>query len=244
MERIKNWRWYDFSSLESTNDKAKELSDNPPADEFVITAKMQTNGRGRRGRNWVCLDGNLFMSFGLLCALKDLGHLVFVVSLSLLDAIKKLAPDLEVKLKWPNDVLVDGKKISGILLEKGEKEYIIVGIGVNIKVAPSCSEDVIYQTTSLQDVGISTDRLEFLKVFIESFDKNLEIWRNEGFAKIKSAWLDNAKGLDEEIVVTTEKEPKKGFFRGVDDNAVLLLETSTGIEKIYAGDVFYKEENK
>lgn len=244
MERIGNWRWYEFASLESTNDKAKEMSEDAPADEFVVTAVKQTKGRGRRGREWLSLDGNLFMSLGLTCELRYLGQLIFVVSLSLLEAIKKLGPDLDVKLKWPNDVLVNGKKISGILLEKGEKEYIIVGIGVNIKVAPSRDEGLIYPATSLQDVGISTDRLDFLKVFIQVFDSNLAIWQNEGFAKLRSTWLQYAKGLGEEIMVKLENEPKNGIFNGVDDNGMLLLKTKTGIEKIYAGDVFYKEENK
>ena len=241
MEKIANWDWSDFPELTSTNDVAVEMSKDLLSEKIVVTAKAQTKGRGRRGRDWESMDGNLFMSYAFPFDMVNLGKLVFAVSLSLLQAIKKTAPDSDIKLKWPNDVLVDDKKISGILLEKAENMYIVVGIGVNINKAPDLAN---YATTCLKDIGVSITRLEFLNLFIEFFDHNLKKMQNNDFVEIKNLWLENVKGLGDEIIVTTEKEPVKGVFGGVDDNGSLLLQTSQGVMKIYAGDVFYKERSK
>lgn len=238
MKQISNWQCYDFEELESTNDEAKILSSKLKSTPFVVTAQTQTNGRGRRGRNWISLGGNLFMSLGLECELKDLGALTFITSLAVLDVIKKLAPQSDVKLKWPNDVLLNGHKISGILMEKGEGDYLIIGVGVNIVAAPKV-EGLIYPTTSLNEADIKTDRNSFLEKYLQVFNHHLTDWKLHGFKVIKDKWLLNAKGLVEDINVHMENCEKKGKFLGVDDNATLLLETPNGIDKIYAGDVFY-----
>lgn len=156
MTELNGWYWQDKAETGSTNDDVFQLSQNPPAPKFVITAVRQNAGRGRRGRSWIGLDGNLFMSLGVREELKDLGQLVFVVSLSLAEVIAGLGAD--VKIKWPNDVLVGGAKISGILLEKAENEYITIGIGVNINAAPQL-DTLLYRSTSLKDNGIVIDRL-------------------------------------------------------------------------------------
>ncbi len=243
MQQILNWQWYDFDELGSTNDEAKELSAKLNSQPFVVTAQNQTNGRGRRGREWISLNGNLFMSLGLECQLKDLGALAFITSLAILDVIKSLNTNSDVKLKWPNDVLLNNHKVTGILMEKGEGDYIIIGVGVNIKAAPNV-EGLIYPTISLADTGINVDRISFLEKYLEIFNHHLTNWKRLGFSVIKDEWLKNAKGLGEDINVHMEHCDKKGKFYGVDDNATLLLETPNGIEKIYAGDVFYIGKSK
>lgn len=243
MKQILNWQWYDFDELGSTNDEAKKLSEKLESQAFVVTSKNQTNGRGRRGRGWIGLSGNLFMSLGLECQLKDLGALTFITSLAILDVIKSLDPNSDVKLKWPNDVLLNDCKISGVLMEKGEGDYLIIGVGVNVVAAPKV-EGLIYPTISLAEAGINTDRISFLEKYLEVFNHHLADWNTHGFKLIKDKWLLNAKGLDEDINVHMENCEKKGKFYGVDDNATLLLETPNGIEKIYAGDVFYIGKNK
>lgn len=240
-ERIDNWWWQDFATLGSTNDKAIELSSNPPAPFFVVTAAEQTKGRGRRGREWQGYSGNLFMSLALPIATQDWGQLVFVVSLSLLETIKFFEEGAQVCLKWPNDVLLNDCKISGILLEKGSGEYIIIGIGVNLTAAPQKLEAVLYRATSLAAEGINVNRIDFLCAYLKHFTKNVSLWKTEGFVTIQQLWQHNAKGLNEEITVNMPKEQKKGIFRGIDENGLLRLEHSGMIEKISAGDVFYKE---
>lgn len=238
MKQIINWQWYDFAELGSTNDEAKILSAKLKSQPFVVTAAAQTNGRGRRGRNWISLSGNLFMSLGLECELKDLGALTFITSLAILDVIKDLNPSSDVKLKWPNDVLLNEHKVSGILMEKGEGKYLIIGVGVNITAAPKV-EGLIYPTICLAEANIKTDKNIFLEKYLQVFNYHLADWKINGFKVIKDKWLLNAKGLGENINIHMENCDKKGKFFGVDDNATLLLETSQGVEKIYAGDVFY-----
>ncbi len=239
MIKIGRWNWFDFEELESTNDKAAAFSQRPPAPFYVVTAKRQTKGRGRRGREWISQDGNLFMSVGLPFAIKDIGHLVFIVSLSLFS-------EIPLFLKWPNDLLAANQKISGILLEKGENNYIIAGIGVNIVSAPDLGKEASYRSSSLKALGIQADRTEILKYFLHEFDWYLHLWKEQGFASVKKIWLENVHGLGEEIVVNGEKEKVTGIFLGVDENGLLLLENNNKVMKIFAGDVVYiqKDEKK
>ena len=238
MEKIFDWNWIDKEEVSSTNDEALKLSQNVHDGKYVISAQMQNHGRGRRGRSWLGFPGNLFMSLLIQVPLSKLGGLVFVVALSLFDALKNLFPEIDIKLKWPNDVLLENNKISGILLEKGENDFLIIGIGVNVLKAPSL-ENVMYQTLSLADKGYVTDRLTLLKEYLRAFDKNFELWQTEGFSPIREKWLKNAKGLGQNIEARTVKETKCGIFRNIDENGALLLETQNGLEKIYAGDIFY-----
>lgn len=243
MDYIGEWMFHDMDEVGSTNDEVKKLSENVIGEKIVISARNQTNGRGRRGRDWISLEGNLFLSLGFECDFKDLGAMVFVSSLSLWQTIQDLNPLLNVKLKWPNDILVNDKKICGMLLEKGEGHYLIVGIGVNIKAAPLLVS-TIYPCTSLRDAGVEVERLEFLRSFIVNFDNYLNMWKMKGFAPIREAWVSHVKGLNDEIIVHMENDDLEGIFRGVDEHGSLLLETVGGIQKIHAGDVFYPQRKQ
>lgn len=244
MNKINDWHWQDLDETGSTNDEVKALCEAAePGQKYIVSAKRQTGGRGRRGRRWVSLEGNLFVSFGLEIALKDLGQAIFVIGLSLLEAIKKIAPDCDVSLKWPNDVLVNGRKVSGILLEKAAENYLVIGVGVNIGAAPQ-TENLLFPAISLKEAGIQTERIAFLHEFVNSFDRTLRKWKTGGFAPVKESWLKYAKNLGAGIIVHMEKEQKSGKFLSVDDNGVLLLGTESGIEKIYAGDIFYLKEKE
>lgn len=242
MENLHGWHWEDFAELGSTNDYAAGLSAQPPAPRFAVTAVKQTAGRGRRGRSWQSLEGNLFMSLGLEIEQQRWGELVFVISLALLETVRALKPEIDISLKWPNDVLVAGNKISGILLEKGAGMYIIIGIGVNIVSAPAASGSLLYQAGSLAENGIRTDRVTFLKAFLQQFNCGLERWNRQGFAPVKELWLQAAKGVGSEIRVNLPRESLSGIFKGLGDDGCLLLETAGEIKKIAAGDVFFRQD--
>lgn len=237
MANLENWDWIDYKEIGSTNDAVRLLTNDTKGHRYVVTTKTQTGGRGRRGRSWVGLEGNLFMSQAVEIDLKNMGPVVFIVSLSLLEAIRKISPHIDIKLKWPNDVLVNSCKVSGILLEKGEGDYLIIGMGVNVKASPQI-EGLIYPATSLNEAGIETTRLTVLKEYLQRFNANWQSWQEQGFVEIKQRWLADAKSLGEEIIVHTETEDKVGIFSGLDDNGILLLESGGKIEKIYAGDIF------
>ena len=169
--RINNWQWQDFELVNSTNDTAIENSPNFKGEHFIISAQMQTNARGRLGRTWQSLKGNLFASLGLPLNEIPLNTLPFILSLSLLKAIKSINPNINITLKWPNDVLIDGKKISGILIESTDY-HTIAGIGVNIKTSPQ-NNHISYPATNLNDCNIKIDRYEFLQSFIKQLDSNI-----------------------------------------------------------------------
>lgn len=238
MDKINDWLWLDCEEVGSTNDEAKNLTRGANGAKYVVTAKKQSNGRGRRGRSWIGLDGNLFMSMALEVELKDMGQMVFLVSLSLMETLRRLFPEIDICLKWPNDVLVNDCKISGILLEKGEGDYLVIGMGVNIAASPKI-EGIIYPTRSLKDSGFVTDRLSLLKAYLQTFDENYRQWCRQGFENIRNRWLENAKNLGKEILVHMNDGDKTGIFTGVDGNGTLLLQCGEKIEKIYAGDIFY-----
>ena len=243
MYKINNWNWEDKKITESTNDDAVALSSQYHQDEvFIISAEKQTKGRGRRGRSWIGLEGNLFFSQGLIFDEHNVGQLIVIATYSLYQTIKEILSAVhKVQIKWPNDILIDGSKVSGMLLEKGKNNYFIVGIGVNIKTSPK-ELNMIYPTTSLAEKGITIDRLEFLRSYINNFDKCMDQWHKTGFVPLKQQWLKAVKGLETEISVHTETENIAGIFKGIGDNGELLLSQEGIIKKIYAGDVFYKEE--
>ena len=236
------WKRYDFAETTSTNDEVKKLCEMAQSGKnFMVTASRQTAGRGRRGRSWISMDGNLFVSFGVEVEARALGQITFVIGLSLLETIRYFAPKIDVCLKWPNDVLVNSSKISGILLERAAENYLVVGVGVNVAAAPQ-GEGINYGVTSLKEAGITTDKESFLQVFAKVFAERLSELKTQGFAHIREIWLNNAKNLGGKITVNMEHESKEGQFLGIDENGALLLERDGKTEKIYAGDIFYLEE--
>ena len=132
------------------------------------THPPERGGRGRRGRVWHSMKGNLFLSLAFEYKLESVGHLVIISALSLWQTIKNCAPTTNVKIKWPNDILLNNAKVSGMLLEKGEGDYIIIGIGVNIKQAPD-GKDMLYSATSLARENIVISPEDFAVAFLQSF---------------------------------------------------------------------------
>lgn len=242
MALIDKWIYYIFDEVGSTNDVIKQYS-SKSGKYIVVYAKKQTAGRGRRGRNWESPRGNLFFSMAFEYELQRAGELAFACSLSLLQAVKKIAPYADIKLKWPNDVLLNNAKMSGILLEKGAEKYMIVGVGVNVAASPKI-ENAVYDITSLADADIKIKQQELLHLFMESFSQNLSLLQANGFAVLREKWLENAKNLGKEIIVRQNGTKEKGIFKGIDENAALLMETPAGVKKILAGDVFFEEINK
>lgn len=243
MLKINNWNLEDKEITESTNDDAVALSAHiTDGKNFIISAQKQTKGRGRRGRTWIGLEGNLFFSQGIIFEERYIGQLIVISTYSLYHTIRELSSEKhKVQIKWPNDILIDDNKVSGMLLEKGENNYFVIGIGVNIKTAPKNSE-MLYPATSLAEKGIIIDRLAFLRSYINNFDMYMHQWQHTGFVSLKQQWLEVVKGLNTEINVRTEKKEISGLFIGIGEDGELLLSYQGIIKKIYAGDVFYKKE--
>lgn len=235
-----NWQIYALPETSSTNDAIKEYC-NQKGQYIALRAVKQTAGRGRLGRKWQSLDGNLFFSMALEISLKNLGMLIVCASLSLWQTIKKMQPSASVCLKWPNDVLLNGAKVSGMLLEKGSDEYIIIGIGVNIVQHPDSAE-MLYPTTSLAKAGINTTAQDFMMQYLQQFSHNFERMQNGEEALLRQQWTACAKGVGRKISVRQGQTEQIGIFKGIDENAHLLLEKENEICHIRVGDVFYIEK--
>ena len=234
------WKTVCIKETTSTNDEAHRFCDK--SGRFVVVrALRQTAGRGRRGRLWQSMEGNLFYSLVLEFDLEKVGWLVIISALSMYESIKQLISEADVACKWPNDILLNGKKVSGILLEKGEGNYMIVGIGVNIMQAPE-NPNLSYDATSLCREGGTVTPEDFLDIYLQKFDAYLENLQKNGFNDIKQKWLSHAYKLGKEIMIKQDDKEENGFFAGIDDSANLLLRQSKGIKKIFAGEVFYIEK--
>ena len=217
------WEIKQFNSLVSTNTTARQY----PAGTIVM-AETQTAGRGRYGRVWQSPKGNLYVSFVFESnPLRD-KYLSFLTGLALAESL----PEFEVRLKWPNDVLLDGKKIAGILLETtGDK--VIVGIGVNLISNPK--KNVLYPTANL---GGRLSPIGLVKRLMIQYDAVLAVFEQKGFQKIRSRWLDLAVGVGDSISVHLPTEELLGIFHGISDEGALLLKTGKNVRSITAGDVF------
>ena len=241
------YRLHALDKVGSTNDEAKRLAEAGADEGTLVWAREQTKGRGRRGRVWSSPPGNLYLSLVLRpnCALMEAAQLGFVAALAIGDAIGSVSPPLlEVTYKWPNDVLVNGRKVAGILLESnassaGAVTWLVLGVGVNVHSHPDKSR---FPATNLSYEGAGPEVDEVL--VLEAFGRHFQTWANrwvaDGFAPIRRAWLSHAHGLGEAIEVRLAKNTLRGVFRDLDASGALILETpDAGSRAIAAGDVLF-----
>ncbi len=238
------FRVLSFCELDSTNEEARRRASAGAAEGTLIWAMTQSGGRGRRGRYWISPPGNLYFSI-ILRPERPIGlaaQLGFAASLAVGEAAAPmLPPSARVSYKWPNDVLIDGRKTSGILLEsqtagEGRLDWLVVGIGVNIASYPELAD---YAATSLAAAGATVTIEAVLEAVAGRFLFWYERWRADGFAPLRAAWLSRAGGVGEQIRVRLHAEETIGLFAGLDEEGALLLEGAGGkVRRIGAGDVF------
>ncbi len=231
-------------SLGSTQDEARRLVQAGAAHGTVVTAREQTAGRGRHGRQWASPPGNVYLSILLRLDLPPsrVADLGFVAALAVADAVNAFLPD-HAALKWPNDVLVDGAKISGILIEQVES-VAIVGIGLNVLDVP---KQTPYPVTSLATLTRRADARRRLpqagevevarELLLDAFARWLDVWQSSGFEPVRAEWLLRAHPLGTKLHVSTSAEAIEGCFGGLDDDGALLLHTAQGLRRLLVGDV-------
>lgn len=221
----------------STNDEARRLAEEGAPHGTVIHADEQTAGRGRLAHTWWSPPGNLYVSIIVRTEnpLLRPPELSFVAALAVADTVETMLPkQIRAVLKWPNDVLINGAKIAGILLEQ-MTDATIIGIGVNVLHAPDISS---YKTTTIAASGgiASVDGVR--DVLLDRLGRNLSLWRDQGFAAVKAAWLGRSYPVGSSIQATIGGLPIAGIFAGLDPDGALLLETQEGLQRIVAGEVF------
>jgi len=238
-----------FDSIDSTNAEARRRAEAGEAGPIWIAAKTQTAGRGRRGRNWRTDVGNLAATLLMRThrSPADAARMSFVAALAVHDLIEAYAPPGSVGLKWPNDVLLAGRKVSGILIESGALKgegglWLAIGIGVNLAHAP---EGLERPATALVEHLVDTHPPVFedaLQRLAEAFELWREIWDAQGFEAIASAWTERATGIGLSCVVRLDQETFDGVAEGLDPDGALRLRTAGGeLRRIHAGDVFFGE---
>lgn len=226
----------------STNEDIKHAAIIGEAEGLVVTAKRQTAGRGRQGRLWSSPEGNLYASVLLRpqCRMEDVGLYSFVAAMAVHAAVQRALPSADVQVKWPNDVLVNDKKISGILIEtsggqSGYLEWMAMGIGINVTSFP---DDLPYAATSLRSEGAHEDAEDVLSYVLTALDQWRLTLKHDGFWPLRRAWLAAAKGGG--MRVRLPKEEVIGQFAGLDERGRLILRLADGLERaIDTGDVFF-----
>lgn len=250
--RMKDWPGtvarHVLERVDSTNAEAFRLVPHLSGPAWIM-ARRQEAGRGRRGRPWSDPPGN----FAATLVLRpeggpaDSARLSFVAALALQDALVDLCgPQLSLSLKWPNDVLLNGGKLSGILLESNgagnSHAALAIGIGVNLVSAPAPGEveQEATRPVSLQEeTGLKLAPEELLDALAPAFEHWYQRMRGEGFAPIRQAWLARAAKLGETILARVGKNRIEGRFDGIDTTGALILETETGRQVIPAAEIFF-----
>ena len=235
-----------FSEIDSTNEEARRLAQAGSSGPLWIIADRQTAGRGRQGREWVSQFGNLMATCLLTpdCDVPQMGQIGFVAGLALQSCVAEIA-GIEAKLKWPNDVFLDGAKCSGILLETlGEdsagRQRLAVGIGLNLKSFPS---DTPYPAISVvAATGCEIEPSTALACLAHYFDRFYQLWQADGFAALREDWLAHAHGIDARVNVQLAEQTVNGILRSIDADGQLLVENEQGQTHIItAGDVYFPE---
>ncbi|MDR0571487.1 MAG: biotin--[acetyl-CoA-carboxylase] ligase [Rickettsiales bacterium] len=218
-----------FKKVTSTMDVLNDY----PANTLIV-ADEQTKGRGKADRTWVSQDKkNLYFSFKIEVEGNYVFNYVFIVGIVILETLEYFFKDIKLKLKWPNDLLLNEKKVAGILLERDlTKNLLVIGIGLNINSYPV---NTLFKATSLKDEGYIIDKKIFVNKFIDVFGK----YNLNNFKIVREKWLSYAYNFKKEIEVKTNNLSIKGIFEDLDnDGSLILKKDDNECIKIFSGDIF------
>ncbi|MCK0071000.1 biotin--[acetyl-CoA-carboxylase] ligase [Kordiimonas laminariae] len=234
-----------FNSLDSTNIKATELATTGDKGPVWLVAGTQDAGRGRQGRVWTSKPGNLYTSLLFAPHIKpvDAGALPFITALVVRETFVGLGLENEqVQCKWPNDILINHKKASGILIESsagsnGYLDHVIIGIGMNLLHSPT---DAAFKATSFfEETKKTVEVRDALQLLAHNMKKRLDSWIVGQFESIGREWTENAWGLGEKREIRTTRDTFEGTLLGLDSHGGLKISVPTGEEQtIYAADIF------
>jgi BirA family transcriptional regulator, biotin operon repressor / biotin---[acetyl-CoA-carboxylase] ligase len=232
------FRHLHLDQVGSTNEEALRRR----ADRLWVTAGEQTAGRGRRGRQWASRPGNLYASLLLERPSQQdkAAQLCFVAALAVDDAVRACCPAAAgaLALKWPNDVLLDGAKVAGILIEavhEGDSFFVVVGCGINVAHHPC---DLPYRAAHLGELDPDLRPADVFSALSDSFALRLETWQQSGFAGIRADWLARAAGIGSPVLLRLPGADVDGVFEGLDaDGHLILGDASGGRRSVAAGEI-------
>jgi len=240
------YRLIALDSVASTNVEAVRLAAEGAEDGTLVWARRQTAGRGRQGRDWDSPPGNLYLSLVLRpdCAVNRAAQLGFAAALAVGDAVGSVGPAmLEITYKWPNDVLLNDRKVAGILLESRTSggaalDWLVLGVGVNVVSHP---KEARFPATDLKYEGAppTVDAVDLLESFSRHFMAWTNRWLDDGFVPLRRAWLNHAHDLGEEIEARLPRGTLRGTFRDINQHGALVLELQDGTRRVItAGDIY------
>ncbi|GBR02331.1 biotin--[acetyl-CoA-carboxylase] ligase [Gluconobacter cerinus] len=220
------WRFEVYETLGSTSDLCKEKAEAGAPERLAVQALFQTSGRGTRGRSWVDPGGNLAIS--LLFKPQNpeifLTACPFLTALALYETAQSFCPSkAEFLLKWPNDLLLNERKMAGVLIEAGgiaSNRWVVVGIGANLAQAPDVPGR---QLAALSEVAPAVDPIKFGEALTAEMDRWIASWNDHGFEVIRRAWLERAHPVGRHLAVQRGETYITGSFSGLDEQGRLLL---------------------
>ncbi|HZB17322.1 MAG TPA: biotin--[acetyl-CoA-carboxylase] ligase [Nitrososphaeraceae archaeon] len=254
-------RIYLYQTVESTQTIALSLAEQETDNLHgtVIVSEHQTKGRGRMGRSWISPPGGIWLSIILKPKIKNsqITVLPLLSALSVCDVIKKMTK-LNARVKWPNDVVIDGRKVSGILLDLSTTadkiDFVVIGIGVNVNIdIKKINSDIVksagfYDITSLQNElhGKEIEKFDFIRLLLENIERYVFQLENEGAREIIKKSKKISDTLGREVIVKRSNEILQGVAVDMDENdGFLIIETPYGcIHKVVSGDVIFKNITK
>jgi BirA family biotin operon repressor/biotin-[acetyl-CoA-carboxylase] ligase len=234
-----------FAEIDSTNAEARRRIAAGAAVPTVIHADRQTAGVGRRGRVWQSPAGNISCTImqPLLGGLASVGQRSYIYGTAIARAANRFLPQPNAKTKWPNDVMIDGRKLAGVLLETSaapdESLWLIAGFGVNVVAAPPVADGALYQSTALHLEGSSVDTDMMLREILLNVAALQAEYDRAGFAPLRAAWRALAMGMGKSITVNRPDGTQlHGIFNDIDDTGALVLAIGGDTHHISAGDIF------
>ncbi|HET6490366.1 MAG TPA: biotin--[acetyl-CoA-carboxylase] ligase [Syntrophales bacterium] len=236
------------SEVDSTNRLARDLAILGAVEGTIVVAESQTGGRGRKGRNWFSPPGEgIYVSLVLRPRFQpaEAPKMTLLTGVALAETLFHAVPS-RVTIKWPNDVLLEGRKVAGILVEISTDidaiDYMIVGVGMNINTPPDrFPADLRERATSLAaHAGHTVPRAEILGAFLDCFEHYYDLIGKEGFAPVIGRWRELSDMVGRRVRVQDFNRSLQGTIAGIDDDGVLLIKTADAdIHRVIAGDVEY-----
>ena len=244
---IPGYRLAAFDELDSTNDEAKRQAGEGAPDGTVIRARSQSGGRGRRARQWVSPPGNLYCSIlvrPVQTSAAVAAQYSFIAALAAFDALIEAGAGRGLAVKWPNDLLLNQRKVAGILLESsltGERtvDWIVAGVGVNLTSHPEI--DAPLAASDLAAEGCAAPAPDdLLAALVAAFERWQRCWAGQGFEPVREAWLARAMGRGKPVRVALEGEVIEGRFADLAPGGELIVELGDGSRRaIAAGDITF-----
>ena len=235
-----------FHEIDSTNTKAMALADGGAAEGTIVVAEKQTMGRGRRGRSWLSPEGDGI--YASLVLRPDMSpsrapRITLMTAVAIAEALLSLVR-IDLKIKWPNDILVNGRKLAGILTEisadMDSVNYIVVGLGINVNTSPGhFSEELRNQATSIYiETGEKLSRTRLVRTWLRQFEKYYEMFKKNDFAPIMHRWKQLSGFIGQKIMVDMVGQKHVGEVADIDEDGVLILKDDQGRSiRIFSGDI-------